>query len=76
MNQDQLNQAIITIITIIVTNWALFFPIIKNAIKTAWDKTIEWRDMQHDIKLLKERVTSLELDVTAAHDKIRNFSKT
>lgn len=72
---DQIQASIIAVVSVVVANWVTLFPLIKSGVKTAWDKSIEWRDMVNDISNLKKRVDKLDRDVTAAHDKLRNFHR-
>lgn len=67
MNQD----LIAAIVAIVVSNWVIVGPIIKWSIKTAWEKSREWDEMQTAILNLIEAEKQLQRDLKAAHDKIR-----
>lgn len=72
---DQVQASIVAVVSVVVANWVTLFPLIKTGVKTAWEKSIQWRDMQRDVDDLKAEVTRLRKDITAAHEKLRNFHR-
>ena len=73
--EEQTKQSIIAIVTVLIANWITIGPMLKTLIKTAWEKSIEWRDMQNDVNTLKVLTAALQKDMKAAHDKIRDLKK-
>lgn len=65
------NESIATLVGLIVANWVTIGPLVYKSVKMAWEKSIEWRDMVHDINGIKKRLDDLESDVNGAHAKIR-----
>jgi hypothetical protein len=63
------------VVGVIIANWAVLAPMLKEEVKTAWVKSIEWRDMVNDIKNLKILVDQHSKDLKAAHDKLRDLKK-
>lgn len=71
---DQTQTAIATVVGLVIANWITVGPIVKHAIKFAWEKSIEWRDLKIEISNFETRISKLEKDVQAAHDKLRKSS--
>lgn len=72
---DELKTALVSLISVVIANWVVIAPLMKTIIKTAWEKSIQWRDMQIDVLNLKELVKKQDKDIHAAFDKIRELEK-
>ncbi len=82
---ESTQAAVLTIVGVILANWTIIGPALKNAIVITWKKTIEWERMLTRISELEKRADKfvidlktsneeLEKDIRAAHDKIRNIA--
>ncbi len=73
MENDQVKTIAVTVVSVIIANWAMVAPMLKFIVKNAWEKSIEWRDMVNDIKIMKQEIDEIKKDVTAAHYKLREM---
>ena len=72
---ENLQTILVTVFSTVIANGAIMWPLLKFTVITAWNKSIQWRDMVNDINTMKGQLTKLQQDVTAAHTKIREMSK-